>query len=425
VSDFAVSARIRSVQRTVLALLIVSGAINYVDRATLAVGLPLIRRDLGLSLTESGFLLSAFLWTYAFAQLPAGALVDRLGARLMLSVGLSLWSTAQVLGGLVGGFWQFVVARVLLGVGESTQSPSCVRVVADWFHPGERGSASGWWNCASSLGTAVAAPLLTFLMLHFGWRWMFVLMGLAGLAVAAVIFGLHRDPGQTALTAAEKHYLAGGHPELARPTWRVWRSLFQYRTMWGMIAGYFGAMYVLWIYTAWLPQYLEIELHLSVARTGWLASIPFLFGVAGSLFGGWACDRLLRSGCTPLASRKIPIVVSLFGIAICTLLAAHTESVAVALACISASLFLLYVTSTAAWAMATVVAPTHCAASIGSIQNFFGYLGAALAPIVTGLIVSKTGSFHAAFAVGAGAVAAGAVVHLILVRRPLDLGGAG
>ena len=191
--------------------------------------------------------------------------------------------------------------------------------------------------------------------------------------------------------------------------------------MWGMIAGYSGAMYVLWIYTAWLPQYLEIEWHLSVARTGWLAAVPFLFGVAGCLVGGWACDQLLRRGRSPLASRKIPIVVSLFGIAICTLLAALTASVAVALACISASIFLLYVMATASWAMATVVAPTHCAASIGSIQNFFGYLGAALAPIVTGLIVSRTGSFHAAFAVGAAAVTAGAVVHLLLVRRPLDL----
>lgn len=419
--DSVASARIRNVQRTALALLIVSGAINYVDRATLAVGLPLIRQDLGLSLTQSGFLLSAFLWTYAFAQLPAGALVDRLGARVMLSVGLSLWSMAQVLGGLVGGFGQFVVARVLLGVGESTQAPSCARVVADWFHPRERGSASGLWNCGSSLGTAVAVPLLTFLMLHFGWRWMFALMGLAGIAVALVIFGLHRDPGQKALTAAEQHHLAGGRPELARPTGRVWRGLFRHRTMWGMIAGYAGAMYVLWIYTAWLPQYLEIELHLSVARTGWVAAIPFLFGVAGSLVGGWVCDQLLRRGHTPLASRKIPIVVSLFGIAICTLLAALTASVAVALAGISASIFLLYVTATSAWAMATVVAPTHCTASIGSIQNFFGYLGAALAPIVTGLIVSKTGSFHAAFAVGAAAVAAGAIAHLVLVRRPLEL----
>jgi sugar phosphate permease len=419
-ADSVVSARIRRVQRTALVLLIVSGSINYVDRATLAVGLPLIRRDLGLSLTESGILLSSFLWTYAFSQLPAGALVDRLGVRLMLSAGLGLWSGAQVLGGLVGSFWQFVVARVLLGVGESPQSPSCARAVSEWFHQRERGLATGIWNCSSSLGTAIAVPLLTFLMLHLGWRWMFATMGLGGIAVAAVIYGLHRDPGQMPLTPEERHYLADDRPpETQRVTWRIWKGLFRFRTTWGMIAGYSGAMYVLWIYNAWLPQYLEIQLHLSIARTGWIASVPFLFGVVGSLIAGRVCDKLLKGGFSPVASRKIPIVASLLGVALFTFLASRTSSAVVAVTCISVSLFLLYSTSCAAWTMATVVAPLHCTASIGSIQNFFGYLGAALAPTVTGIIVARTGSFQPALLVGAAVVAAGAVAHLILVHKPI------
>jgi len=188
------SSRIKRVQRTALALLLLSGAINYVDRATLAIGLPLIRRDLGFSVVESGFLLSAFLWAYALAQLPAGALVDRVGARRMLSAGLGLWSLAQMFGGLVVNFWQFIAVRVLLGGGESPQFPTCARIVADWFHKRERGVATGVWNCSSSLGTAIAAPLLTYLMIHLGWRWMFVTMGLAGLVVALAAYGLHRTP---------------------------------------------------------------------------------------------------------------------------------------------------------------------------------------------------------------------------------------
>src|SRR5580692_8828793 len=105
--------RLKSVQLAALAMLVVAGVVNYIDRATLAVANPLIREDLGLSIADMGFLLSAFLWAYAFAQLPAGALVDRLGPRWLLTAGLTLWSGAQVLGGLVAGFGQFVGARVL------------------------------------------------------------------------------------------------------------------------------------------------------------------------------------------------------------------------------------------------------------------------------------------------------------------------
>jgi sugar phosphate permease len=418
-ADLVASARIKRVQRTALVLLVVSGSINYVDRSTLAVGLPLIRQDLGLSLTQSGFLLSAFLWTYAVSQLPAGALIDRLGARCMLSAGLALWSLAQVLGGLVGNFWQFISARVLLGMGESPQFPSCARVVADWFHRRERGLATGIWNCSSSLGTAIAAPLLTFLMLRLGWRWMFIVMGLVGLLVALIIRWVHRDPRQVDLTPAEQQYLADGAPAAPKVTWRIWRSLFRFRTTWGMIGGYMGAMYVLWIYNTWLPQYLEIQLHLSVSKTGWIASVPFLFGVVGSLVTGRVCDHLLHRGFSPIASRKIPMVVSLLGVALFTLLAASTSNAVLAVSCISISLFLVYGCACAAWAMAAVVAPVHFTASISSIQNFFGYLGAAVAPTVTGIIVAKTGSFQPALMVGALFAALGAAIYLVLVRGPV------
>lgn len=95
------TARLKLVQRTALAMLVVAGVVNYIDRATLAVANPLIREELGLSIADMGYLLSAFLWAYAFSQLPTGAMVDRLGPRILLTMGLSLWSFAQLLGGLV------------------------------------------------------------------------------------------------------------------------------------------------------------------------------------------------------------------------------------------------------------------------------------------------------------------------------------
>src|SRR6185312_8332671 len=140
-------------------------------------------------------------------------------------------------------------------------------------------------------------PLLTVLMLTVGWRWMFGIMGIAGLLVALGFFILHRDPHQVDLTQRERAHLSDVDGEAqSRPTWREWRRLFEFSTTWGMLLGFFGTIYVLWLYNAWLPTYLQMEFHLTIAKTGWVAAIPYLFGVVGSLSGGKICDVLARRG---------------------------------------------------------------------------------------------------------------------------------
>jgi MFS family permease len=409
-------------------MLVLSGVVNYIDRATLAVANPLIRQDLGFNVADMGVLLSAFLWAYAFSQLPTGAMVDRLGPRRLLSLGLTLWSIAQFAGGLVGSFGQFFGARVALGIGEAPQFPTGARVVRDWFNVRGRGTATGVFNCASTLGTAIAAPLLTFLMLQFGWRWMFMIMGIAGLAVALIWFLIYRDPSASELTASEEAYLMEDEPATGRGrvTLREWSTLFGCRTTWGMILGYFGTIYLTWVYTAWLPGYLEMERHMSVARTGWAAAIPAVFGVIGGLTGGWLADALVRRGLSPINSRKYPMSASLLGMALFTVLAALTDSNTLAITYISAAMFLGYVSSSTAWAMASVAAPANCTASLGSIQNFGGYLGGALAPTVTGFIVQGTGSFVPALMVGAGIGVVSAIAYFVVIRAPIttsDLSG--
>jgi sugar phosphate permease len=413
--------RVKSIQRTALAMLVVAGVINYVDRATLAVANLTIRDDLHLSIADMGYLLSAFLWAYAFAQLPTGAMVDKLGPRLLLTCGLGLWSFAQLLGGLVQSFGQFFGARLFLGVGEAPQFPTGARVVRDWFNPRDRGLATGIFNCASSLGTAIAVPLLTFLMLSYGWRVMFMIMGAAGLAMAAAWYVFYRNPTEVALTTEETAYRTYGDPpgQRTQVTLKEWKQLFRFRTTWGMILGYFGCIYLTWIYTAWLPGYLEIERHMSVKFTGFAAAIPFVFGVVGGVSGGYLADILVRRGVSPVKSRRYPATIALCGTAVCTLAAAFVTSNALAIAFISASLFLLYVTSTCAWALSSVAAPTNCTASIGSMQNFGGYLGGALAPTVTGLIVQHTGSFVPALVVGAIIGLASAASYLFIVDQPI------
>jgi len=119
--------RLRVIQRSALALLVFAGVVNYIDRGTLSIANPLIRKELGLSLGDMGLLLSAFLWAYAFSQLPAGGLVDRLGPRRLMAAGMALWSLAQAAGGLAQGFTSLFVARFALGIGESPMYPTCGR----------------------------------------------------------------------------------------------------------------------------------------------------------------------------------------------------------------------------------------------------------------------------------------------------------
>jgi MFS family permease len=124
-------------------MLLFAGTLNYIDRATLSVANPLIRSSLHLSIADMGLLLSAFLWAYAFFQLPSGALIDRIGSRRLLASGLTVWSLAQAAAGLVGSLTQFSIARVFLGLGEAPMFSSCVRVVRDWFNARQRGLGMG------------------------------------------------------------------------------------------------------------------------------------------------------------------------------------------------------------------------------------------------------------------------------------------
>jgi sugar phosphate permease len=169
-TTFKPSPQMRRMQILALLLLVASGIVNYLDRSALSIANIEVRQELGLSATAMGVLLSAFLMSYAFSQLPAGILVDRVGPRILLGAGLVIWSLAQGAAGFVTSYTQFFAARIGLGVGESPQFPTGARVVSNWFQVKERGFPTGIFNAAPSIGTALAPPILTWLMLAYGWR---------------------------------------------------------------------------------------------------------------------------------------------------------------------------------------------------------------------------------------------------------------
>jgi sugar phosphate permease len=411
-------ASIKRRQRSALIMLVIAGTLNYLDRSTLSIANPLIRNELGLSIADMGLLLSAFLWAYAFAQLPGGALVDRVGPHRLLAGGLGLWSIAQAVAGFVTSFAQFSIARVFLGLGEAPMFSSAVRVVRDWWNVRDRGLPTGTWNCTSSLGPAIAPPILTALMIAFGWRWMFGLMGVVGVVVAAAWFLIYRDPAEEHFTDEERHYLTDGEPPRTYTPVRLseWLGLFRFRTTWGLVLGFFGVVYMGWLYLAWLPGYLEMQRHMSIPKTGLVSAIPFAFGVVGSIGGGWIADWLMRRGFSPINSRKIPVIIGLLGMVVFTVVGAETPSDSLAVAAISAALMFGASASGMSWALSSVAAPANCTASLGAIQNFGGYLGGALAPTVTGFIVQATGSFTPALLVSAAIGLVSALMYLVVIR---------
>src|SRR6201987_1310499 len=170
--------RFAKIQIITVSILSIAGVINYIDRGSLAIANTTIRTDLGISATRMGILLSIFSLAYAISQLPMGFLLDRFGERRLLAAGMFLWSLTQTATGFVTGFASFVGARVGLAVGESPFVVSAVKAVGDWFDVRYRATPMGIVNASPTLGQAISPPLLTITMLAFGWRGMFMLIGI-------------------------------------------------------------------------------------------------------------------------------------------------------------------------------------------------------------------------------------------------------
>ncbi len=260
--------------------------------------------------------------------------------------------------------------------------------------------------------------LLTPIMLVFGWRWMFVLMAIVGFILAGVWYAVYRDFDSETLTEMDRNICItrAWRPRRIRCSVAAWGKLFSFRSTWGLILGFFGNVYIGWLFIAWLPGYLEIQRHMSISKTGFVASVPFLFGLVGSILGGYLADRLTTRGMTAIASRKMLTVGAMVLMACTTFVAAETASNVIAVASISAAVFFGFSSSGTSWSLANACAPPSYAASLGAIMDFGGFIGGALAPMVTGFTVQATGSFTPALLVAGAIGLCSSVAYAVLIR---------
>ena len=289
-----------------VALLVIGGIVNYLDRNNLSIANTTIAKEFGLNALQMGLLLSAFSWPYAIANLPAGYLVDKFGPKRMFAWAAGLWSIVSMFSALANSFGFLYAARVALGIAESPFFTSGLKVADKWFNKTERALPVSIINTGSQLANAIAPPLLTFLMLTMSWRGMFLVIGALGIVIALVWLRIYRDP-----TLKEQFIIKGDElEEQQQPKEKQagWGELLKKKNTWFMVLGAFGIFYTVWVYLTWLPSYLQTARGFSLSQIGWLAGLPFLCGIIGVLTGGILSGKLIKRGVPTVTARKIPIV---------------------------------------------------------------------------------------------------------------------
>lgn len=388
--------------KVLLALLVVSIFINYIDRSNLSVAAPLLERDLSLSPSDLGKLLSSFFWTYALLQLfgIAGWIADRYPVGYVLAVGFLIWTVSTAATGFVTGFTALFVMRLLLGAGESLAYPCYSKILAGDFPQRHRGFANALIDAGSKLGPAVGTFLGGIMIDRVGWRMFFILLGVGGLVWLAPW-----------LRYMPRHQTVGNSgPQFAPGIAQILRQ----RSAWGTFLGHFCGNYYWFFLLTWLPLYLVRERGFSMQGMATVGSVAYLAIATATVIAGWISDRLISAGRSPTAVRKTIVVTGLLGSTIILPVAAvENRNLSIGLLMVACVSFGVYVSNH--WAITQTVSGSLAAGRWTSLQNGVGNLSGIVAPTLTGLVVEHTGKFYLAFLAAAGVALAGAVFWAFVV----------
>lgn len=296
-------------------MLFFSTTINYADRLALSLVSTDIRREFHMTEQDYAQVVTLFLLAYAIMYAGSGYLVDRLGTRRGFSVFILVWSVAAMAHGLATGKWSLAAFRFLLGLGEPGAWPAAAKAVAEWFPPRLRALGMGIFNAGSSVGSALAPPVVTYLTLHHGWPWAFYFTGGIGLLWLAVWLLIYWPPHQNRLLPASEY--AAIKDEVAPPDESTaasgakvdWKRLLTAPESVTLIVARFFTDPVIYFVIFWLPEYLRKERGFNLEMVGKYAWVPFVFGGIGYVAGGWLSGRLMRAGWTLPRSRKFAMLM--------------------------------------------------------------------------------------------------------------------
>ena len=398
-------------------------AINYIDRSAISVSLPFMTADFNLTPTEQGLILSAFSWSYALMQIPAGRLIDRFGERVMFGASVLVWSLFTGATAAVSSFGALLGLRLGLGVGEAGAYPAAAKTVSQWFPLRLRGRATSVYDSGARVGSAVATPLIALIIGLWGWHAVFLFAGIVGVLWAIGWWAWYRRPdAKTGVNEAELAIIHESHRELAAtnldPDAKPWRiaDLFKQRTVWGMMLGFFCLNFMVTFFLTWFPSYLVKERGFDLLKLGIFGMIPPLAAILGSWAGGLLGDYLLKRGWSLNKVRKTCLVG---GMLVCSViaLAAVAPEAWQALVLMSISYAAAAFTIVSIWCLPADVVDSSTVASLGSTQNFFSNIGSALSPIIIGALYGATGSFTVPLLLTAAVVVAGALCFGLLIKK--------
>lgn len=417
----------------ILLMLFVVTTLNYADRATLSIVGSSLQKDLGLDPVYMGIIFSAFAWAYVIGQIPGGWLLDRFGSKRVYAWSIFLWSLFTLLQAGVGflsvgaAIVTLFILRFVVGLAESPSFPGNSRIAAAWFPTAERGTAAGIFTSAQYFATVLFAPLMGWITYHYGWHYVFLVMGGIGIVMSLIwLKTIHAPRQHPQVNEAELKLISDGggliemdqigvQNEFTRPRLVHFKQLLGSRMMLGVFIGQYCINTLSYFFLTWFPVYLVQARGMSILKAGFVASLPAICGFAGGVLGGIISDALIRRGHSLTFARKAPLVVGM--LMSMTMVACNYVDAEWLVVAIMAVAYFGKGFGAVGWAVIADTAPKHIAGLCGGLFNGFGNAAGITTPIVIGAIIATTGSFEGALIyVSAHAILA-IVCYLVVVGK--------
>jgi MFS transporter, ACS family, D-galactonate transporter len=385
-----------------LILLVIAVFVNYIDRGNLSVSAARITDELNLNPAMMGQLSSAFFWTYALCQVPAGWLIQRYDVHRVFAIGFLIWSLATAFIGFTNSFTTLFAFRLILGVGESVAYPAFSKIIAKDFPENQRGKANGFIDAGSKLGPALGTLIGGLIVAQLGWRALFMILGFG--ALAWLPFWLRSAP--------KAHSADNPKPVAAKEPSAI--DLLSRRAVWGTFLGLFALNYAWYFMVNWFPYYLEKQRGFSTQKMAILGSLPFLMIAISSTAGGIFSDKLISAGHSPTLIRKSFIVTGMLSAVIMYPAGiAPNDDISMGLFLLACLIFGF--ASSNHWAVTQTLAGPNAASKWTGFQNCFGNFAGVAAGWLTGEIVNRTKSFDGAFLAVACMAVLGALSYAFII----------